>query len=274
MDVWRQNQKIPTANTHPWISSSNTSQQITQVSNSAVEPRSPNHRLQLPFCYETPWKPPQLGRRASWQWVDVCVCVSVFVRFAGMKPTCHAWRGFQEFPIEILNHHVALLRRLHPEEREGSKSANWGDWSNVKILSSKRCLNMSFLCLCLPIHIWSKMTRTGVCVLCVLCVLCVCAFSMGFPLLCPALKAPFSMICCVSCPLCLPLFSCAHPITAQWLIACLASKSQLAWGRKKCWRGDSRRWCVCVCVRACTLLLSVLGFLHITVDPEGAPPAF
>lgn len=196
MDVWRQNQKIPTANTHPWISSLNTSQQITQVSNSAVEPRSPNHRLQPPLCYETPWKPPQLGRRASWQWVDVCVCVSVFVRFAGMKPTCHAWRGFQEFPIEILNHHVALLRRLHPEEREGSKSAKSGDWSNVKILSSKRCLNMFFLCLYLPIHIWSQMTRTGGCVL---CVLCVCVFNgVSSPL--SRLKSPIQpdLLCVMS----------------------------------------------------------------------------
>lgn len=60
--------------------------------------------------------------------------------------------------------------------------------------------------------------------------MCVCmsGFSMGFPLFCPCLKAPFSVICCVSCSLCLPLFSSAHPITVQWLIACLASKSQCA----------------------------------------------
>lgn len=75
---------------------------------------------------------------------------------------------------------------------------------------------------------------------------CVCVFSMGFPLLCPGLKAPFSLICCVSCPLCLPLFSSAHPITAQWLIACLASKRQCV-GEKKMLTGEIVD-CVCVCL--------------------------
>lgn len=91
----------------------------------------------------------------------------------------------------------------------------------------------------------------------------VCVFSMGFPPLCSCLKAPFSLMCCVSCPLCLPLFSSAHPITAQWLIACLASKSQClsVCGREKWWQRerDCESVCVCViCEHAC--LCVCLGF--------------
>ena len=161
-------------------------------------------------------------------------------------PTCHAWRGFQEFPIEILDHHITLLRWLHPEqERKRERKINggllednqlfllqfnvhkryWGfmkQRADVSHIAADTLNTCPFMCLC---------TSVLVCV-------CVCVFSMGFPLLCPCLKAPFILICCVSCPLCLPPFSSAHPITAQWLIACLASKSQCVWlcvwgGREK-----------------------------------------
>lgn len=101
----------------------------------------------------------------------------------------------------------------------------------------------------------------------------VCLFSMGFPLLCPSLKAPFSLICCVSCPLCLPLFSSAHPITAQWLIACLASKSQcvslcVCVENSKTVTVTEELEAVCVFGMWTRMTVWVVGFVHVASDPE------
>lgn len=183
-----------------------------------------------------------------------------------MTPTSHAWRGFQKFPIEILNHHITLLCWLHPGMKKNKRrnfrtiATKYRSYNSAqhaqKVLRFfksnpsryKGSLVSAFWFMHLG-YLWmpekKALGRTvHVCVF-------VCLFSMGFPLLCPSLKAPFSLICCVSCPLCLPLFSSAHPITAQWLIACLASKSQCVslcvCGEQQNGDGDWRvRGCVCV----------------------------
>lgn len=147
---------------------------------------------------------------------------------------------------------------------------------------------MNCLCICVQAHLFHNRPSTlNGCLLCLFvyaclrnmpevglftCVcLCVCVFSMVFPPLCLDLKAPFSVICQVSCPLCLAPLSSAHPITAQWLIACLASKKQCVcvcvciWERKLLtWeKGRVCAWSMWACMSVC-----VLGFLHIDGDPE------
>lgn len=128
------------------------------------------------------------------------------------------------------------------------------------------------ICACSSTYAWEKcLWYASTCVYVCVCV-SVCVFSMGFPLLCPGLKAPFSLICCVSCPLCLLLFSSAHPITAQWLIACLASKASVYVSVYVCEREKQWWQREIVCMPVCVVCEHVsMGFLHIASDPEWSP---
>lgn len=42
-------------------------------------------------------------------------------QYSAVSRTWHSWRGFEELAVEMLNHHITFLSRLHPERPRGSE---------------------------------------------------------------------------------------------------------------------------------------------------------